>query len=302
MRTHQPIVIMKSQLPLRSSLTVLLLVLSVCAASVRGGQPPTAQPPPAPPQAAGAIDPSTGLPVIPPPQWRDPNWTDPDKTIPELTYIGLPISEVARSLGDAFKGQFDIILPEDFGQGLPGNANNTDWGATVIHLRLQNVKASEVFNAMNLLFENDRIPLQWELKMNGSRRLALLRVKVNPKLEEPYDKRVAKRIYYVGDLIFEDASAGMGRNMKELTDTVYDVWRSASPEKNAQIQFHEKAQLLIATGTDDEINFVQQILEALRTKDKVEANRRQEAADKKLAAENKAAKEATKANDGGGSK
>jgi hypothetical protein len=304
MRANQPIVIMKSKLPLRNSVTVLLLLLSVCVALARGGQPPAApiQSPaaPAPPQAAPAIDPMTGLPVLPPTPWKDANWNDPDKVIPELTYIGLAISEVARSLGDAFKGQFDIILPEDFGQGLPGN-NNTDWNATTIHLRLQNVRASEVFNAMNLLFENDRIPLRWELKMNGNRRLALLRVKTDPKPDETYHKPEVNRIYYVGDLIGDDQAAGMSTNTADLVKTVSEVWKMSFPE-SGKIQFHEKAQLLIVTGTDEEIRFMAETLDAMRTRFRVEYTRRHEADLKKQAAETKAAKETAKTNDGGGPK
>jgi hypothetical protein len=301
MRTHQPKVIMKSKLPLRNSAAVLLLLSSVCVASVRGGQLPIAPLPPAPPQTAGAIDPMTGLPVQPPPQWKDANWNDPDKVIANLRYDGLPISEVAKNLSEEFKNNFDIILPEDFGQGLSRNANNMDWNATVIHLRLQNVKASEIFNAMNLLFENDRIPLQWELKMNGSRRLALLRVQADPPVDTASHKPPVNRIYYVGDLIGDDQAAGMSTNTADLVKTLSEVWKMSFPE-SGNIQFHEKAQLVIVTGTDEEIRFMQETLEAMRTRFRVEYNRRHEADLKKQAAEIKAAKEAAKTNDGGGSK
>ena len=43
-------------------------------------------------------------------------------------------------------------------------------------MRLKNVTASEVFNAMNIVFETENTPLRWELRMNGNRPAAVLYV------------------------------------------------------------------------------------------------------------------------------
>ena len=64
-------------------------------------------------------------------------------------------------------------MPKGWGDGLPNvAAHDDDWLSTSrFHLQLRNVTASEVFNAMNLLFENNHTPLRWELKLNGRRQI-----------------------------------------------------------------------------------------------------------------------------------
>lgn len=219
---------------------------------------------------AQAFDPTTGLPISPGPTWKDTNWQDPDIILTNVSYDNLPLAEIGRDLRDRFKAQFDVLLPAPTSgenslnrlTGLPVPA--TDWTQTEVQMRLKDVTASEVFSAMNLIFENDKTPLQWELKVNGHRQVALLRVLVDRNPQFPSQKREeVRKIYYVGDLI-GDADSG-GLTMEQITKTVTDVWRMADAE-GGKLQFHNEAQLLVFTGTRDQIDFMEQTLAALRQK------------------------------------
>jgi hypothetical protein len=297
----EPRAIMKSKLQLQSLASVVLLVLSIGAATAQNAPlPPRLIEPatpaiPRPPRFPypTAIDPTTGLPVAPAsaipnmvvdpatglpvaqpaPEWKDANWKDSGKVLPQVAYDGLPVSEVARDLSEQFTNQFDILLPQGWGEGRP-NSGNTDWMSTSIYLRLKNVTASEVFNAMNLLFENNRTPLRWELKLNGRKQIALLRVLQDPQEAKLLRQPEIKRVYYVGNLIGDEKSGGM--SMVEVIANIQDVWRMTYGN-SASIRFHDKTQLLIVSGTDDQIIFIQQTLEALNSKVQGDRRRRQEA-------------------------
>jgi hypothetical protein len=140
-------------------------------------------------------------------------------------------------------------------------------------LKLKDVTASELFNAMNLTFENDKTPLQWELKVFGHRQIALLRVLLDPappaqpafdpRTGEPLTEGPQRRIYFIGDLIGDEKSGGM--TMDQIIKTITDVWQMTDTA-NGKIQFHNDAQLLIVTGTRGQIQFVEETLSALHEK------------------------------------
>lgn len=230
------------------------------------------------------IDPNTGLPVAQ--EWKDNDWTDPDITLTNVNYVGVPLSEVAHELSEQFSNEFDILLPQGYGSR-PNAGNNVDWLSTQVYLKLKNVRASEIFGAMNLVFDNDRTPLVWELKMNGSRRTALLRVQEDPKGMGMPDKPQFKHVFFVGDLIGDTNSGAM--SMQDVLQTVQDVWKTAyGTDEN--IQFHERAQIIIVTGSMEEIAFVQETLQALEHKVSID----------KLKAGMKSTKEAAGPQSGGG--
>jgi hypothetical protein len=219
------------------------------------------------------IDPTTGLPVSSLPDWKDANWKDPDIVLTNVFYDGLALSEVAHSLSEQFKEQFDVLLPGDTakvtslnGQMVPASWE-TDWRAEPIQLRLKNVSASEIFNAMNLLFENNRTPLRWELKVNGHRQIALLRVLTEPNPQLPLGAtagvEVKRRVYFVGNLIGDEKTGGM--SMEQIIKTITDVWGMADAS-GGNIQFHKEAQLLVVIGTPGQIDFMEQTLKALEEK------------------------------------
>src|SRR5258706_1968478 len=153
------------------------------------------------------IDPATGLPVSPPAPWKDPNWKDPDKVLADFSYDGVPLEEVAKHLRDQFKDAFDVLIPNDWRH--PNNPGiSIDPRTAPIKMQLKNVTASEAFNAMNLVFETENQPLRWELKMNGNRPTAVLRVLID--LMAAYGDRPPERmIYFVGDLISNEKTGGM---------------------------------------------------------------------------------------------
>jgi hypothetical protein len=254
---------MKSKLQMRAATILFLFIASVI--------PVLAQPKPShatdnTPEKVHVIDPATGLPPVLPhpvvlPDWKDPDWKDPDKVLPEVSYEGLPLGEIARNLRDQFKSHFDVLLPGDDSHNIP------------INLRLKDVTASEVFNAMNLVFENDKIPLRWELKMNGHRPTALLRELAESKpvlVPEPPAEEPKRTVFFVGDLIGDEKSGGM--TMDQLSKTISEVYQLSFPG-NVGLQFHKAAQLVIITGTPDQLNFVHVTLEALRDKVRLDAER-----------------------------
>lgn len=213
-------------------------------------------------QLAKMMDEAKGLPPRQS-EWIDPNWKDPDIVLTNAVFPGLQLSEVARILRKEFKEQFDIILPDasvGIGPGGPISA-----GDETIELQLKDVNASELFSAMNLLFETDRTPLRWELKVVGNRQIALLRALQDIPLNqapEPLNPPV-RRIYFVGNLIGDEKTGGM--SMEQVIKTITDVWRMTDTS-NGNIQFHEGAQLLIVSGTPEQIVYVEQTLQALKQK------------------------------------
>ena len=290
---------MKSKLHLQSLAAIFFLIVSLGAALAQKG-----------PGAPPAIDPNTGLPITtmpqpgsggalaapqpqPASQWMDPNWKDPDIVLTNV-YYELPLSEVVRHLRERFKDSFDVLAN--------GNGD-IDPSAVMIRLQLKNVTASEVFNAMNLVFENDRTPLRWELKLNGKRPTALLRVLASPKYPPPaiIDPTTGlpvpppvpepkRMVYFVGDLTGDAKSGGM--TMEQIVKTVEEIWDMTYHEPGG-VQFHKDAQLLIVSGTPDQIAFVQQTLGALRGKVQLDRERHQ-------AAESKPKPDESKSGVGGG--
>jgi hypothetical protein len=286
---------MKSKLHLQSLAAIFFLTISLGAAPVQKG-----------PGAPPAVDPNTGLPIPtalpgnagglaalqpqPAPQWMDPNWKDPDIVLTNVFYDGLPLSEVARVLRERFKDSFDVLLPANV---------DTDWQSVMIQLQLKNVTASELFNAMNLVFENDRTPLRWELKLNGKRPTALLRILVesghknspsaiDPTTGLPLPPQETKRgVYFVGDLLGDEKSGGM--TMEQLVQTLSEVQQIGFGSEGG-LQFHKQAQLVIVTGTDDEITFIGNTLTALKQKEVLDAVRKAQS----KSAESRPKSEATK--------
>ncbi len=229
------------------------------------------------------FDPTTGQPIAPADsEWKDANWKDPDITLTNVAFDGLPLSEVANFLKDHFKEQFDVLLPNSAG-GIAYINNQTvpigwqhDWRSEPVNLQMKNVTASEIFAAMNLLFENNRTPLRWELKINGHRQIALLRVLIDPTPQVDLSAPVPgqekqRRVYFVGNLIGDEKSGGM--TMEQIIKTVTDVWQMADAS-GGRIQFHNDAQLLVVTGTPGQIDFMEQTLKALEQKVNQERTKR----------------------------
>jgi len=254
--TIQPDMTMKTKSRRWPAAAILLLIVSLASVSgqpapkpVPAGNPATGQPP--------LIDPTTGLPLPQPePQWIDQNWHDPGITLTNVMYDNLPLDEVARDLRARFKDNIDILpMPTAFG-------NN--WGENIsIRLQMKNVTATDVFNAMNLVFENDRTPLRWHL-MNPSGTRCLVQLCVLPQAA-PAPQTPApevRRVFFVGDCLGEKPT---GMTMKQIVETVSEIWQKAYGQ-SGKIQFYEPAQLIIVTGTQEQIDFINQTVGALRDK------------------------------------
>jgi hypothetical protein len=209
------------------------------------------------------LDSNTGLPLAV--DWKDTNWSDPNIVLTNIEFHE-PLGVVADELRDRFKNDFDILpLPKAFnGENLPPTGFNQDWGNLFMDLRLRNVRASEVFNAMNLVFENDRTPLLWELKSPpGGRPLVLLRVLPEAARlgTEPGPSETHRMVYFVGNLVGDPKSGGL--TMDQVVKTISDLWPKEFGDPNGVFQFHNDAQLLVVNGTTQQLEFVRQILAAL---------------------------------------
>jgi len=216
------------------------------------------------------IDPVTGLPSSPQtPAWKDPNWKDPEKVLADVSYDGLPLAEVARDLRKQFKDAFDVLMPSS------GAA--IDVSGTAVTMQLKNVTASEVFNAMNVVFEIENSPLRWELQMNGKRPIAVVRVTPAfvPAPQLPLPEPPRRMIFFVGDLVGDEKSGGLP--IEKLLATVEEIYQLSYGSTGGVLRFHKDAQLLIITGTVDQIDFVQQTLVALREKAQLKGQTRTDA-------------------------
>jgi hypothetical protein len=223
---------------------------------------------PRPPQAAESsipmVDPNTGLPITASePQWIDSTWSDPDIILTNISYDGLLLSDVAQDLSKQFK-TFDILpMPQAFGH---------DWGSEIIvHLQLRGVRASEIFNAMNLVFENDRTPVRWQLTAQFGRPLVQLRVlpEAAPQPPPPPKPPETRRmVYFVGNLLGDEKSGGV--TMEQIVKTISDIWPAELGKPDGVIQFHKEAQLLVVNGTSEQLEFIRQTLAALEQKSALE--------------------------------
>ncbi len=238
---------MKSLTRLPALLLLLIAVLATFAAP----------PPP-------AIDPATGLPVTASaPAWKDTDWKDPEKKLAEVNYDSINIDDVARQLRQEFKDAFDIIIPNTMRdpQNPENSLNPRDFQ---VRLQLKNVSVSEVFNAMNIMFEGDNLPCHWELRLNGKRPTAILRLEQLPPPVKPAVVPVppVRLVYFVGDLLGDEKSGNF--SMEQLVKTVTEVYQMSYGPAKGTLQFHKDAQLLVFTGTEEQATFLQGTLSALR--------------------------------------
>ena len=81
----------------------------------------------------------------------------PTQMVAAIEFDGLPLRNITQALRDQFKGNIDIIMPASATTAdgwVPNDAGNVQ-----IHLSLRNVKAGEIFEAMNQLFSAEGTPL-----------------------------------------------------------------------------------------------------------------------------------------------
>jgi hypothetical protein len=71
-------------------------------------------------------------------------------------------------------------------------------------------------------------------------------------------------VYFVGNLLGDEKSGGMTAD--QIVKAINDVWPADFGRPDGVIQFHLEAQLIVVNGTREQIDFIQQILSALRQK------------------------------------
>jgi hypothetical protein len=213
--------------------------------------------------------PSTKLVV--PPEWKV------DAPAHEYSFDGLPLSEVTRSLQEQTKQQFDVLIPSSVVLHMPPPggppAEQTDPGDFPIKFRLKNVSIVEVFQAMNMLFEIEKWPCRWELVMNGSRPVAVLRP---PEIEPPpavpavdlsqaLAQAVGHSVAYVGNLL---GTPDLGKMTPDaLCETLEETAKQTFPGSSTiKVQFHRGAELVVLSGTDEELRVMNEVLRALKEK------------------------------------
>jgi hypothetical protein len=259
---------------------MLIGLTTACAADPKvvppsPGAPPPGAPPPAPsfgqphyplatppPPVGRAVDPATGLPLPPPADWKSPDWRDPGIVLKDVFFDGLPLREVAMNLRKEFRESFDVLIPRVIPHPeAPSQELNAQ--DLAVYMQLKNVRASEVFHAMNLLFETENTPVRWELTLNGERPLVVLKPTMirSTGIPKPPPARLTRSVFPVADLIGD--GPGQYAKIEELVKTVTEIY-GLSFETTEGVQFHRKSQLMVVTGTPDQIRFVQDTLVALR--------------------------------------
>jgi hypothetical protein len=160
---------------------------------------------------------------------------------------------------------FDVLLPNPgpdptpsapidptTGQPPPG-PEPVGWSDEIIRFSLKNVTVCEIFNAMNLQFQLNKRPLRWDLALNGTRPIEVLRVLDRP---EPGLTPVAAReerirtVIYVGDMLEKHSPAGM--TLEGLRATLLKVdSTTGGGQLPLVLSTFEPGDLLVVQGTAD---------------------------------------------------
>ncbi len=232
---------MKYKLHMRTPAAILLLIASIAttAAQTAPGSPPAV----ATPHTVWALG----------PHWIAPNWPDPGIILTNVIFNDLTLREVVAELRQDFKRQLHILpIPQTF---------EHDWGDTRIQMRLENVKAREVFSVMNSSFERNQTPLRWELTVDANN-YPVAQLRVLSEQIPPVEK--IRRVYFIGNLLADEKLSGMTIN--QINDTIRNIWPIPNGHPESILWFNQSAQLLIVYGTPEQQDYIEQTLKALRQK------------------------------------
>ncbi len=183
---------------------------------------------------------------------------------PEIILEGTPLKEVAWNTAKIFKNQFDLILPP----ADPGLS------PMAVQMRLKDVRAIEVFYAMNLNFEVQKLPIRWKLALNGSRPIAILGMERLPAAAAPAaeTEKIGQTVFPIPDILCASSPASDKQTADNLEDTVAaaldDLQKPGHAKVNAPggpiIKVHAKAGILVCSGTWAETELVRSTLQALK--------------------------------------
>jgi hypothetical protein len=183
---------------------------------------------------------------------------------PELTIEGAPWNEVAWNTSRIFKNQFDLILPPA----------NPDLSTMVVQMRLKDVRAIEVFNAMNLYFEAQKLPARWKLTLNGSRPTAILAIEKPKAIATPLaeTEKMGNTVFSIDEILSAFSAAQDKPTTDNLVEAIAavldDVEKPGHAKVNAPggpvLKIHAQAGILVFSGTWEETELVRSTLAALK--------------------------------------
>jgi hypothetical protein len=228
--------------------------MAVCANSSQageGGQPRPEGAPPCPFQNLVADDAALEA------------WSSIGPPQPEAIIEGAVLNEVASSTARMFQNQFDLILPPA----------DPDLSKMAVQMRLKDVRAIEIFNAMNLYFETEGIPAHWTLTLNGSRPTAILGVEKNQAATPLAETEKTRYIVIsVADILYASGLAlnkPFAHNLEAAVAAALDDVRKPGRARvntpgGPVVKVHAQAAILVFSGTWGETDIVRSALEALK--------------------------------------
>lgn len=185
-------------------------------------------------------------------RWREPVFTEQrfDFT------VDLPLSEAIKNLRKQTKEAFDVIWARE---------NGIDPLDVPVQSQLKNVSVVEVFQALNLQFELNSNPIRWSLIMNGERPTAILKVRPVTAKSPIANKRTA--VVYVGDLITTRGSTNYSfeREIEKITGAIEAV-ADQSGSGSISVKAYPAGELIIVSGTDEQLSLVREVIAALSQK------------------------------------
>jgi hypothetical protein len=183
---------------------------------------------------------------------------------PEIILEGTPLNKVAWNTAKIFKNQFDLILPPA----------DPDLSTMIVQMRLKDVRAIEVFNAMNLYFEVQKLPARWKLALNGGRPTAILgmekpQVAATPPAET---EKNGHTVFSIPEILYASNSPLDKQSADNLEETISaaldDLQKPGRAKVNAPggpiIKVHAQAGILVFSGTWEESELVRSTLQALK--------------------------------------
>ena len=81
---------------------------------------------------------------------------------------------------------------------------------------------------------------------------------------QPRPLETHRMVYFVGNLLGDTNTGGL--TMDQVVKTILDVWPNELGNAQQIVQFHKDAQLVVANGTHEQLDFIQQTLQALNKK------------------------------------
>jgi hypothetical protein len=186
---------------------------------------------------------------------------------PEIAIDSASLNEVALNFARIFENQFDVILPP----------NDRATSSITLQMRLKDVRAIEVFNAMNLYFQAQKLEARWTLTLNGTRPTAILTVLPPSKppvaaTPPPATEKIAPTVFSIVEILSLNSEAGDKQPTDSLADAIAavldDLQKPGRAKVNAPggptLKMHAQAGILVFSGTWEETELVRSTLAALK--------------------------------------